>query len=65
MSNHEPYNEPTEVLAEQGQVLVSGPDGVAVSLTPAAALETSERLLKAGLQAQGQALIEEGAVRRG
>ncbi len=29
-------------------------DGVAVTLTPDAALETSERLLDAGLTAQGQ-----------
>ena len=35
------YSTPSEVHAEEGQVLVEGPDGVAVSLTPDAAGETA------------------------
>ena len=46
------------MIAENGQVLVDGPDGVAVSLTPDAAVETSERLLQAAVEAQGQMLGE-------
>jgi len=46
--------EPSEVEADDGQVIVDGPDGVAVTLTPDAAIETSERLLDAGFMAQGQ-----------
>jgi len=54
MGHERIYNTPSEVAAEQGEVIVDGPDGVAVSLTPDAALETSERLLQSGLAALGQ-----------
>ena len=50
------YSTPSEVHAEEGQVLVEGPDGVAVSLTPDAAGETAERLLRAAHDARRQAL---------
>jgi hypothetical protein len=49
-----PHNEPSEVTAEEGEVMMDGPNGHAVSFTPEAALETSERLLRGGLKAQGQ-----------
>lgn len=49
-----PYDEPSEVAAIDGEVVVDGPDGVAVSLTPEAAIETSERLLNRGMAAEGQ-----------
>ena len=49
---------PSEVSAEEGQVLVDGPGGVAVSLTPDAAEETSHRLLFGAAQAQGQRAAE-------
>jgi len=52
------HDEASIVTAEHGQVLVDGPDGVAVSLTPDAAVETSDRLLDAAVEAQGQILIE-------
>jgi hypothetical protein len=48
------YDEPSEVKAEDGVVAVDGPDGVAVHLTPGAALETSDRLLDGAAEAQGQ-----------
>ena len=51
------FDVPT-VTAEHGQVLVDGPDGVAVSLTPDAAVETSDRLLEAAVEAQGQILTK-------
>jgi len=54
MKHEEPHDEPSQVGAEAGEVVVDGPDGVAVSLTPEAAIATSERLLDAGLTAQGQ-----------
>lgn len=59
MSHEKTWKEPSEVGAEEGEVIVDGPDGVAVSLTPDAALETSERLLESGLAARGQQLAEE------
>ena len=48
------YDEPTKVEAEDGNVILDGPDGVDLSMTPAAAEETSERLLWGAAKAQGQ-----------
>ena len=48
------YDEASSVDAMAGEVLIDGPDGVAVALTPEAALETSQRLLDKGLLAVGQ-----------
>ena len=50
------YSTPSEVHAEEGQVLVEGPDGVAVSLTADAADETAQRLLRAAHDARRQAV---------
>jgi hypothetical protein len=50
------YDTPSQVSAEEGEVVVDGPDGVAVSFTPEAAEETSERLLFGAGQARGQQL---------
>jgi hypothetical protein len=59
MTSAKPWDEPSEVNAEEGEVIVDGPDAVAVSLTPEAALETSDRLLKGGLAARGQQIAGE------
>ncbi len=48
------YDEPSDVSAEDGDVIVDGPDGVAVTLTPEAAIETSDRLLDKATVATGQ-----------
>jgi len=48
------YDTPSEVKVENGNVAVAGPDGVAVVLTPKAALETSDRLLDGATEAHGQ-----------
>lgn len=48
------YDEATEVDAEGGAVVLDGPDGVAVLMTPEAAMETSDRLLFGAAKAQGQ-----------
>jgi hypothetical protein len=53
------YDSPSEVTSEDGHVVVDGPDGVDVTLSSDAALETSDRLLKAGLMARGQQIEEE------
>jgi hypothetical protein len=60
MAPHELYDEASKVSADNGEVAVDGPDGVDVSLTPEAAVETSHRLLEAGLAAQGQKRAREG-----
>jgi hypothetical protein len=53
------YDEPTNVEAEDGKVVLDGPDGVDVQMTPDAALETSDRLLFGAAQAMGQLIQEE------
>jgi hypothetical protein len=53
------YDEATKVDAEDGKVVLDGPDGVAVLMTPEAALETSDRLLFGASQAMGQRVQEE------
>ena len=50
------YDEASTVTAAKGEVQVDGPDGVAVSMTPDAAAETSDRLLAGASQAMGQKL---------
>jgi hypothetical protein len=48
------YDEPSNVAADRGEVLVDGPDGVAVSLTPEAAMVTADRLVEGAAAAAGQ-----------
>lgn len=48
------HPQPSEVVAEMGEVLVEGPNGVAVSLTPDAAEETGRRMMKAAADARRQ-----------
>jgi hypothetical protein len=50
------HKTPSEVSAEDGFVIVDGPDGVAYSMTPDAASETSDRLLYGAAEARGQQL---------
>lgn len=50
------HDEASKVTADDGIVMVDGPDGVAVSMTPRAAAETSDRLLEGSAEAQGQLL---------
>lgn len=40
--------------AEEGQVMLDGPDGVAVTMTPDAATETANSLIAAAERARGQ-----------
>lgn len=48
------HDEPSQVVAEEGQVIVDGPGGVVVTLTPEAAGETGHRLIEQAGRAQGQ-----------
>lgn len=54
MMSNRPYDEASNVTAEDGEVHVDGPDGVAVSLTPEAAVETSDRLMAGAAKGAGQ-----------
>ena len=57
MGDDKTYDEASKVSAKDGDVVVDGPDGVDVKLSPEAAVETSDRLLEAGGEAQGQRLL--------
>ena len=57
------HDEPSEVQADEGEVLVDGPNGVSVSLNHEAALENSDRLVEGAINAKGQ-LASEPARRR-
>ena len=59
MDHDEIHDEPSEVDAKDGAVLVKGPNQVDVRLTPSAAEETSERLLQGAMKARGQRYFEE------
>jgi hypothetical protein len=48
------FETPSNVSAEEGEVVVDGPDGIAYSMTPEAAAETSDRLLEQAAMARGQ-----------
>lgn len=54
MSQAYVYEEGGKAFAEQGQVMLDGPDGVAVSMTPQAAEETAKELLRAASEARCQ-----------
>lgn len=55
------HDTPSEITAEEGEVMVDGPNGHAFSFTADAALETSERLLDGALTARGQACLGQPA----
>lgn len=54
MADAEIYDEASRVDAEDGVVIVEGPDAIGIRLTPRAAEETSERLLEGAFKARGQ-----------
>ena len=54
MDSHNAHGDPSEVMAEEGDVIVEGPNGVAVTLTPEAAEETGRRMLRAASDARRQ-----------
>jgi hypothetical protein len=54
MGGNQVHDGASDTDAEAGTVIVDGPDGVAVSLTPAAAEETGERLKDSATKAREQ-----------
>ena len=48
------FDEATKVSAKNGEVILDGPDGVDVKMTPEAARETSTRLWDGAAKARGQ-----------
>jgi hypothetical protein len=58
MNSLEAHSLPSDDFVEQGEVIVEGPDGVAVTLTPEAAEETGRRMIEAAAEARRQAGAE-------
>jgi hypothetical protein len=54
------YDTPTLTDAMDGEVVLRGPDGVALSMTPDAAEETARRLIQAAAEARRQKPGESG-----
>ncbi len=48
------HDQPSQVVAEQGTVIIEGPAGVAITMTPNAAEETARRLMVAAEEARSQ-----------
>ncbi len=59
MQDNQLYDEPCEVDAQDGVVLVTGPGAIRVRFTPDAAEETSDRLTSAAMKARGQRYFSE------
>lgn len=59
MQDENVFDEPSDVEATNGVVIVCGPGAVNVRLTPDAAEETSHRLLTGALKARGQIYFSE------
>lgn len=49
-----PHDTPTEATAENGEVLLDGPDGLATSMTPEAARKSAAAINAAADEAAGQ-----------
>lgn len=52
MAKLEAYDTPTNVTPVEGEVVLDGPDGIGLSMTPAAAEESGKRLVKGAAQAK-------------
>ncbi len=52
------FEDPSDVHAVEGAVELDGPDAVDVAMTPDAAEETSERLLRQSFKARGQTRLD-------
>lgn len=54
MQHIRPHDTPTKATAEQGEVMLDGPDGVSVSLTPKAAKQSAKEIGRAAREASKQ-----------
>ena len=54
MTSERAYDTPSETQAVDGEVVVLGPDSLAVAMTPEAAEETARRLLAVAAEARRQ-----------
>jgi hypothetical protein len=54
MPSQPAYDTPSTIYAVDGEVVLDGPDGIGLSMTPNAAAETARRLAKAADEARSQ-----------
>ncbi len=54
MGDDKLYDQATTVTARAGEVILDGPDGVDLKVTPEAAEQTAENLLEESVKARGQ-----------
>lgn len=52
--SRQPHETPTKATAEQGEVMLDGPGGLALSMTPAAADASAKALTRAAIEAETQ-----------
>jgi hypothetical protein len=60
--DHKIFDEPSDVHSEDEHVIVDGPDGVAVTLTPEAAEETGDRLVRKAAEAAGKRHLKDASL---
>jgi len=54
MTDSKVHDEPSDVAADEGEVIVEGPGGINYSMTPEAAETTAERLTDEAVVGRGQ-----------
>ncbi len=54
MTAKSPFDQATKVTPQDGEVVLQGPDGIGLSMTPDAAEETGRRLLDGASKARDQ-----------
>ena len=59
MTHAKLYDEATEVTAKGGEVILDGPDGVDVKVTPEAAEQTADNLIDGAVEARGQRRLKD------
>ncbi|MEP7130872.1 MAG: hypothetical protein ABI770_07070 [Sphingomicrobium sp.] len=59
MTDDKLYDEATEVTARDGEVVLDGPDGVDVKVTPEAAEQTADNLIQEAVKARGQRRLKD------
>lgn len=59
MARDKLYDEPTSVTADDGEVILDGPDGVDVKITPEAAAATADNIFHGAVKAAGQRRLKD------
>jgi hypothetical protein len=59
MTDDKLYDEATQVTARDGEVILDGPDGVDLKVTPEAAEQTADNLIHGAVKARGQRRLKD------